>query len=147
MKPLLKPFAFATLVVCVALAACAAYTPVPTARPQVESMLTTAGFKTLVATTPQQLDHLSRLTPGQVSVVSQTGKNYFVYPDKDKSRIYVGTEKEYQAYQKLRAQSNLPTFSVESVSQKQDKQMSLADQQDASVTWGFWPGFSGLGWQ
>jgi len=147
MKPLLKPFAFATLVVCVALAACAAYTPVPTASPQVESMLATAGFKTLVATTPQQLDHLSRLTPGQVSVVSQTGKNYFVYPDKDKSRIYVGTEKEYQAYQKLRAQSNLPTFSVESVSQKQDKQMSLADQQDASVTWGFWPGFSGLGWQ
>ena len=116
-------------------------------RPQVESMLTTAGFKTLVATTPQQLDHLSRLTPGQVSVVSQTGKNFFVYPDKDKSRIYVGTEKEYQAYQKLRAQNNLPTFSVESVSQKQDKQMSSADQQDASVTWGFWPGFSGLGWQ
>jgi len=147
MKPMPNPFAFITVVACLALVACVSSTPVPTASPQVESMLSAAGFKTVTATTPQQLDHLSRLTPGQVSVVSQTGKDFFVYPDKDKSRIYVGTEKEYQAYQKLRAQSNLPTFSVESVSQKQDKQMSLADQQDASVTWGFWPGFSGLGWQ
>jgi len=122
-------------------------TPVPTASPQEESMLVASGFKTLTATTPQQLEHLARLTPGQVSVVSQTGTNYFVYPDKPKNRIYVGTQKQYDAYQKLRGQSNLPTFSVEAISQKQDKQMRLADQQDASVTWGFWPGFSGLGWQ
>ena len=31
--------------------------------------------------------------------------------------------------------------------QKQDAQLRAADARDASVTWGFWPGFSGLGWQ
>ncbi len=135
-------------IACLCFVAGCAYTPpAPTASPQEESLLVASGFKTLTATTPQQLDHLARLTPGQVSVVSQTGTNYFVYPDKAKSQIYVGTQKQYDAYQKLRAQSNLPTFSVEAISQKQDKQMRLADQQDASVTWGFWPGFSGLGWQ
>jgi hypothetical protein len=114
--------------------------------PQVESLLVAAGFKTVVASTDKQLQQLPTLPAGQVTVVSQTGKNFFVYPDLANNRVYVGTAKEYQAYLKLRAQNNLPTPDPQASYFQQDAAMRKADARDASVPWELWPSFNDLGW-
>jgi hypothetical protein len=113
---------------------------------QPESLLRAAGFKVVAATTDRQLQLLPRLPPGQVTVVTQTGKNFFVYPDATKNQVYVGTEKEYQAYLKLRAQNNMPVANPEASYFQQDAAMRKADTRDASVPWDLWPDFNGLGW-
>ena len=114
--------------------------------PQAESLLLAAGFKTVVASSDKQLQSLPTLPAGQVTVVTQTGKNFYVYPDLAQNRIYVGTEKEYQAYLKLRAQNNLPAPDPQASYFQQDAAMRKADARDASVPWELWPSFSGLGW-
>ena len=114
--------------------------------PPAESLLVAAGFKTVVASTDKQLLSLPTLPAGQVTEVTQTGKNFFVYPDTAQNRIYVGTEKEYQAYLKLRAQNHMPTPDPQASYFQQDAAMRKADARDASVPWDLWPSFSGLGW-
>jgi hypothetical protein len=129
-----------------ALVGCAAAPSPPPSQPQAENLLTVAGFKTVVASTDKQVQMLPTLPAGQVTVVTQTGKNYFVYPDVAKNRIYVGNEKEYQAYLRLRAQYNMPPPNPEGSYVQQDAAMRKADARDASVPWFLWPDFSGLGW-
>lgn len=125
---------------------CASTPSAPPAAPLNESLLAAAGFKTVVASTDKQLQEIPKLPAGQVTVMSNTGKNYFVYPDAARNRIYVGTEKEYQAYLKLRAQNNLPTVDPEASYAKQDAAMRKADVRDNSVYWELFPDFNGLGW-
>jgi hypothetical protein len=114
--------------------------------PQTESLLSAAGFKTVPASTDKQLQEIPKLPTGQVTVMSNTGKNYFVYPDLARKQIYVGTEKEYQAYLKLRAQNNMPNVDPEASYAKQDAAMRKADVRDNSVYWELFPDFNGLGW-
>jgi hypothetical protein len=137
--------AFALLTLSALVLGCTS-TPSSAPPPQAESLLVAAGFKTVVASTDKQLQLLPTLPVGQVTVVTQTGKNFFVYPDSANNRIYVGTEKEYQAYMKLRAQNNLPTADPQASYFQQDAAMRKADARDASVPWELWPSFSGLGW-
>ena len=111
-----------------------------------ESLLSTAGFKTVQASTAMQLQHLPTLPQGQVTMVTQTGKNWFVYPDLPKNRIYVGTEKEYQAYLRLRGSGNSPDNSMQASIQKQDTAMTKYDNATSGVIWESWPSFSGLQW-
>jgi hypothetical protein len=122
---------------------CASTPPAPPA----ESLLLAAGFKTVVASTAKQLQHLPTLPAGQVTVVTQTGKNYYVYPDLAKNQIYVGTDKQYQAYLKLRQQNNLPNVNAEAAYFKQDAAMKNATVRDESAPWLLWPDFDGLGWE
>jgi hypothetical protein len=122
---------------------CASTPPAPPA----ESLLLAAGFKTVVANTARQLQHLPTLPTGQVTVVTQTGKNYYVYPDLAKNQIYVGTDKQYQAYLKLRQQNNLPNVNPEAAYFKQDAAMRNATVRDESAPWEMWPSFNGLGWE
>ncbi len=119
--------------------------PAPPAPPN-EALLSAAGFKTVVASTDKQLQEIPKLPAGQVTVMSNTGKNYFVYPDMARKQIYVGTEKEYQAYLKLRAQNNMPNANPEASYFKQDAAMRKADARDNSVYWELFPDFNGLGW-
>ena len=128
------------------LVGCGSAPTAPPAAPLNESLLSAAGFKTVVASTDKQLQEIPKLPAGQVTVMSKTGKNYFVYPDAAKKQIYVGTEKEYQAYLKLRAQNNMPSVDPEASYAKQDAAMRKADVRDNSVYWELFPDFNGLGW-
>ena len=136
----------ATLAMIALLAGCSSAPTAPPVAPLNESLLSAAGFKTVVATTDKQLQEIPKLPPGQITVMSNTGKNYFVYPDLAKKQIYVGTEKEYQAYLKLRAQNNLPATDPEASYAKQDEAMRKAIARDNSVYWELFPDFNGLGW-
>src|SRR5215813_4602131 len=66
-----------------------------------EMRLTQCGFKTVPATTPQQMQQLQSLPPRKISVVTRNGTRYYVYPDADQKLLYVGRDDQYLAYQDL----------------------------------------------
>jgi hypothetical protein len=134
-----------------ALAVGCASTPPP---PLDESALSAAGFKVVFAKTPQQQEHLRSLQPGQITAMERNGTPFFVYPDAAKNKIYVGTQKEYQAYQRLRpnsgpsAQDKLNAQHAADMASylKQDNAMQKANTRDLSDPYYFWPAFGELGW-
>jgi hypothetical protein len=65
-------------------------------------MLSAAGFKLVTADTPKKQEVLKTLPAGQLSLVTYKGKNFYVQPASTPNQAYVGTPKEYQAYQQLR---------------------------------------------
>jgi hypothetical protein len=132
-------------------AGCASSPPGPP--PVDESLLSPAGFKVIVATTTQQKEHLQTLTPGQFRAMERNGVPYYLYPDAAKNRIYVGTQKEYQAYLKLHPEGNAnltarlqsQTTKDEAGYAKEDKIMENATQRDLSDPWYYW-GIGALNW-
>ena len=65
---------------------------------QQEALLAQSGFKTITVTTPKQQAAVSKLAVGQVSPVKYQGKTYYVYPTATKDKIYVGKQKQANAY-------------------------------------------------
>ena len=117
--------------------------------PPDESALSAAGFKVVVAKTPQQQEHLRNLTPGQLTAMERNGTPFFVYPDMAKNQIYVGTQKEYQVYRRLRPdagpspQDKLNAQHAADMASylKQDAAMQKANTRDLSDPYYFWPSF------
>jgi hypothetical protein len=76
---------------------------------QQEALLAQSGFKTITVTTPKQQAAVSKLAVGQVSPVKYQGKLYYVYPTATKDKIYVGRQKQANAYNHaLAAQQTQP---------------------------------------
>src|SRR5205085_9700313 len=71
--------------------------------PQKEPLLAQSGFKTITVTTPKQQQAVSGLAQGRVSAVKHNGKLYYVYPTGTKDRIYVGRQKQFNAYKRALA--------------------------------------------
>src|SRR5467141_4396499 len=70
-----------------------------------QNLLTQAGFKFITVTTPKQQQAVSQLAQGRVSAVKYNGKLYYVYPTAQKDKIYVGRQRQFNAYkQSLQAQ-------------------------------------------
>jgi hypothetical protein len=117
-----------------------------------ESLLSAAGFKVLVAKTAQQQEHLQSLPPGKIRAMERNGTPYFVYPDAVNNRIYVGTQKEYQAYLRLHPENNGNPQNQLNAQQaadlasygKQDDAMQKATKRDLSDPYFFWPSFDDL---
>ena len=78
-----------------------------------ESLLSAAGFRTVIANTPQRQQHLKTLPPEKVTLVQRNGKNYYVYADPAHWQIFVGNPSQYQKYQQLRLDSNLAQDQLE----------------------------------
>ena len=76
---------------------------------QKESLLSQSGFKVITVTTPKQQQAINGLAQGRVSAVKYNGKLYYVYPTSTKDKIYVGRQKQFNAYkQALAAQPGHP---------------------------------------
>jgi hypothetical protein len=88
------------------------------------------------------LQQLPTLPAGQVTVITQTGKNWFVYPDLARNRVYVGTEAEYRAYLKLRAKNGLPDNDPQASYYKEDTGMTATSKRYAGIPWEGWPEFA-----
>jgi hypothetical protein len=70
-----------------------------------EMLLSQAGFKFITVTTPKQQQAVGQLAQGRISAVKYNGKLYYVYPTAKKDQIFVGRQKQYNAYkQALQAQ-------------------------------------------
>jgi ABC-type amino acid transport substrate-binding protein len=88
--------------------------------PKKESLLQQAGFKTITVTTPKQQQAVTGLAQGRCSAVTYNGKLYYVFPTGTKDRVYVGRQKQYNAYkqalaaqqgqQQMAGQSLMPTL-------------------------------------
>jgi hypothetical protein len=72
-------------------------------------LLAQSGFKVITVTTPKQQQAVSKLAQGSVSAVKYNGKLYYVYPTTTKDKIYVGKQKQVDAFKKaLAAQQAQP---------------------------------------
>ena len=63
-----------------------------------EFLLTQSGFKVITVTTPKQQQAINGLAQYRVSAVKYNGKLYYVFPTATKDKIYVGRQKQYNAY-------------------------------------------------
>jgi crotonobetainyl-CoA:carnitine CoA-transferase CaiB-like acyl-CoA transferase len=88
---------------------------------QKESLLSQSGFKVITVTDPKQQQAVSGLAQGRCSAVHYNGKLYYVFPTATKDKIYVGRQKQFNAYkQALAAQPGHPA----SVAQQGQSQMA-----------------------
>ncbi|SRR5437870_4122917 len=105
MKKLLTLTGIASIGSVLALLAACQTTGTSQAGSQKESLLAQSGFKTITVTTPKQQQAVSGLAQGRCSAVTYNGKLYYVYPTAQKDRVYVGRQKQFNAYkQSLQAQ-------------------------------------------
>jgi hypothetical protein len=95
---------------------------------QTENLLSAAGFRTVIANTPQRQQHLKTLPPNKVTLVQRNGKNYYVYADPAHWQIFVGNPSQYQKYQQLRLANNLV----------QDQLATAEMNQQAAMGWEMW---------
>jgi hypothetical protein len=87
-----------------------------------EQVLAAAGFHMKEATTPQQVANLKALTQRKLVIHDQNGQTRYVYADADGCKcVYVGSEKNYDEFQKLSI-----------------KQEVAQDNLDSSMNWGMW---------
>jgi len=63
-----------------------------------EMLLSQAGFKVKMVTTPKQQQQVSLLAVDKVSAVKYQGKLYYVYPTAKKDQILVGKQAQFDAY-------------------------------------------------
>jgi hypothetical protein len=136
MKPTFKPFRIFAPIALLALATSCATTSQTT---QTADMLTSAGFKLVDADTPQKQELLKTLPTGQLSVVKWKGKTFYVEPAATPNHAYVGTEKEYHAYEGLRIARQLRNDQILAA------QMRNADMARWQSAWGpsFYGGYYG----
>src|SRR5215471_9172179 len=66
---------------------------------QKEAVLQQCGFKAIQVTTPEQVQRMSTLPPGKISVVQRNGNRYYVFPDQSRQMLYVGRDDQYLRYQ------------------------------------------------
>ena len=68
-----------------------------------EFLLAQSGFKVITVTTPTQQQAINGLAQYRVSAVKYNGKLYYVFPTAKKDKIYVGKQKQYDAYKQALA--------------------------------------------
>jgi hypothetical protein len=87
-----------------------------------EFLLAQSGFKVITVTTPKQQQAINGLAQYRVSAVKYNGKLYYVFPTAKKDKIYVGRQKQYNAFkQALAAQ---PASQPASMAQQGQNQMA-----------------------
>jgi hypothetical protein len=68
-----------------------------------EFLLAQSGFKVITVTTPKQQQAINGLAQYRVSAVKYNGKLYYVFPTAKKDKIYVGKQKQFNAYKQALA--------------------------------------------
>ena len=104
-KPLTLTSIASTIAVVALIAACqtVATNNAEIAASKKQNLLAQAGFKFITVTTPKQQQAASQLAQGRVSAVKYNGKLYYVFPTATKDKIYVGKQKQYNAYRQALA--------------------------------------------
>jgi hypothetical protein len=98
---------------------------------QTENLLSAAGFRTVIATTPQQQQHLKTLPPYKVMRVQRNGQMHYVYADPAHNLIYVGGLFQYDQYRDLRLAKNVAAEDL------QDAKLNAEDE----MGWEAWGPF------
>ena len=94
-----------------------------------ERLLSAAGFRTVVPSTPTQIAQLKTLPQRQVVPVTKNGKTSFLFADSARNILLIGNQNQYSQFQQYSLQYHLA----------QDKVESASLNADASE-WGCWGG-------
>jgi hypothetical protein len=100
---------------------------------QLEPMLSAAGFRMLPADTPQRQQQLASLVPLDVNYyVGKTGTLHYYMADPDYCKcMYIGTEENYQQYEKLKLNEQFQAKEGEvSRENLEAQQMEVMDEQE-----------------
>jgi hypothetical protein len=106
MKKLLTlPCIVTTIAILALMAACqtVATNDAELAASKKEFLLAQSGFKVITVTTPKQQQAINGLAQYRVSAVKYNGKLYYVFPTAKKDKIYVGKQKQFNAYKRALA--------------------------------------------
>ena len=95
---------------------------------QKEALLTQSGFKVITVTTPQQQQAIAGLAQYRCSAVKYNGKLYYVFPTATKDKIYVGKQKQYNAYKQALAAAYASHPASQQASMAQQGQAQMAGQ-------------------
>jgi len=68
-----------------------------------EFLLAQSGFKVITVTTAKQQQAINGLAQYRVSAVKYNGKLYYVFPTAKKDKIYVGRQRQFDAYKQALA--------------------------------------------
>jgi hypothetical protein len=84
-----------------------------------EFLLAQSGFKVVTVTSPKQQQAINGLAQYRVSAVKYKGKLYYVFPTATKDKIYVGRQKQFNAYKSALAaqQTSQPASQAQPVQQ------------------------------
>lgn len=94
-----------------------------------EQVLAAAGFLMKAGDTSEKLASLRALPPRMLVPQSREGRLYYVYADPETCRcLYVGTEAQYQEYQRL----------VLAQRRADEELMAAQDNLSATLNWGIW---------
>src|ERR1051326_2853987 len=89
-----------------------------------EFLLAQSGFKVITVTTPKQQQAINGLAQYRVSAVKYNGKLYYGFPTAKKDKIYVGRQKQFNAYKNaLAGQQASHPASHPSMAQMGEQQM------------------------
>src|SRR5436190_6555496 len=91
---------------------------------QKENLLAQSGFKVITVTAPKQQQAVSQLTVGRVTAVKYNGKLYYVFPTATKDRIYVGRQKQFNAYKQALAAAYASHPASQTAAQQGQAQMA-----------------------
>ena len=124
MKKLLKLTGIGSIGAVLALLAACQTTGTTDVVAQKESYLSQSGFKVITVTTPQQQQAVAGLTQGRVSAVTYNGKTYYVFPTGTKDKIYVGRQKQFNAYKQALAAHVASHPAAQTAAQQGQSQMA-----------------------
>ena len=99
------------------------------------TLLSSAGFQTIPATTPTQLAKLQSLKPGKVVPLHGKKGTVYVFADTARKALLIGTPTQYQAYRALKVKQ-----------QKIDEQLLDAQVNMDNADWSAFGDESGWGW-
>ena len=95
---------------------------------QKESLLSQSGFKVITVTNPKQQQAISGLAQGRCSAVTYNGKTYYVFPTATKDKVYVGRQKQFNAYKHALATAYASHPASHQASMAQQGQAQMAGQ-------------------
>ncbi|MCB1705095.1 MAG: hypothetical protein KDI17_09530 [Halioglobus sp.] len=102
-----------------------------------ERRLSAAGFQMKLADTPEKQAHLSRFAQRRLVPMEKDGQTVFVYADtKECNCLYVGSEANYQQYERLSIQQHVVNEQRETA---EDMNMAVTNETLNWDMWGAWP--------
>jgi hypothetical protein len=94
-----------------------------------ETLMSAAGFRTIIPTTPAQIAKLKSMPQDKVIPVSKKGTTFFLFADAASNTMLIGNQKQYQQYQQYALQYKL-----------QEKAENTAALNADADEWGCWGG-------
>jgi hypothetical protein len=106
---------------------------------EIESRLSAAGFELKLADTPEKLAHLKTMGQRRLFPISRDGDMVFIYADAQGCKcIYVGSQKNYQEYQRLAIQQHV--VDEQHVTAEENQMAAETNAQMTWDVWNLWPG-------